>query len=224
MDFQKGDAGSLVAQIQTALISFGYLLMQQATGYFGDATETAIKNFQLAKGLEADGIVGLRTLHFLGLDFSAFQPNGKDKSIDWILPASDFGFTTYNRENGGRDQFATKATIDKILTLSAGWTKLSPVPIQYGDMSRRHGGAFPPHQTHTDGRCADARPFRLDGKALPTDCRTRGEYDGATTQMFIDYVKSVFPGTKFLFNDKTCIEKGLSRFCAGHYNHLHIIF
>ena len=40
-------------------------LNKQVDGYFGDDTEEAVKDFQRAKGLTADGVVGPKTMEKL---------------------------------------------------------------------------------------------------------------------------------------------------------------
>lgn len=60
---RKGDIGTPVTQLQRQLIAAGFKLT--ADGWFGDATETAVKALQLRAGLVADGIVGAKTLAIL---------------------------------------------------------------------------------------------------------------------------------------------------------------
>ena len=61
---RKGDQGAEVVTLQQALVELGYL--NGATdGNFGTGTETAVKNFQAASGLDADGIAGKLTLEAL---------------------------------------------------------------------------------------------------------------------------------------------------------------
>lgn len=52
----RGDSGSGVKQIQTALAAHGYQVA--ADGNFGAQTEQAVKAFQQKNGLTADGVVG----------------------------------------------------------------------------------------------------------------------------------------------------------------------
>ncbi len=54
-DLQRGDAGSTVVTLQTALIELGYL-DGEADGSFGANTETALKLLQKRNGMEQDGI------------------------------------------------------------------------------------------------------------------------------------------------------------------------
>lgn len=61
---RKGSQGREVVTLQQALAELGFL--NGATdGNFGTGTETAVKNFQSANGLEADGIAGKMTLEAL---------------------------------------------------------------------------------------------------------------------------------------------------------------
>lgn len=57
---KKGVTSSAVKTLQEQLILLGYL-KTTATGYYGSATYTAVKNFQTANGLKADGIAGTET-------------------------------------------------------------------------------------------------------------------------------------------------------------------
>jgi hypothetical protein len=60
VELKSGDKGSQVTLLQQALKSLGYLT-GKADGQFGPATEEAVKAFQRAKGLAADGVVGKAT-------------------------------------------------------------------------------------------------------------------------------------------------------------------
>ncbi len=57
---RKGDQGPDVISLQKALAELGYL-NGAADGIFGTGTMTAVKNFQTANGLAADGIAGSMT-------------------------------------------------------------------------------------------------------------------------------------------------------------------
>ena len=61
--FRAGDQGTQVAEIQGELANLGYDVV--ADGDFGPATQEAIKEFQTAKGLNADGLVGPQTYQAL---------------------------------------------------------------------------------------------------------------------------------------------------------------
>lgn len=60
----RGDAGANVVRLQELLRNAGYF-PAPTTGFFGDFTETAVQDFQHAKGLEVDGIAGFHTFQAL---------------------------------------------------------------------------------------------------------------------------------------------------------------
>ena len=61
---KKESQGSEVTALQKDLIRLGYLA-EEATGYFGNATEAAVKEVQKEYGYEADGIAGEITLSLI---------------------------------------------------------------------------------------------------------------------------------------------------------------
>jgi len=60
---QAGDTGDLVVQIQDCLVQMGFL--DEITGVYDEATVAAVKAFQKANGLTADGKCGAMTLQVL---------------------------------------------------------------------------------------------------------------------------------------------------------------
>ncbi|MCX7903837.1 MAG: N-acetylmuramoyl-L-alanine amidase [Caloramator sp.] len=64
---KKGMTGEDVRELQRALIKLGYLKTTTPTTTFGPATETAVKAFQRANNLTADGIVGKTTVDKINL-------------------------------------------------------------------------------------------------------------------------------------------------------------
>lgn len=56
-----GSKGNQVKVIQTELKNLGYFTYSKTTGYYGSITKDAVKRFQKANGLYADGIVGKQT-------------------------------------------------------------------------------------------------------------------------------------------------------------------
>ena len=61
-----GSTGNEVKQIQTRLKSWGYY-KGTVDGVYGSKTQAAVKSFQRANGLTADGIAGPKTLAAIGL-------------------------------------------------------------------------------------------------------------------------------------------------------------
>ena len=64
---RKGAKGTYVKVLQDLLNNHGYAMAVDSI--FGRATETAVKDFQTANGLKADGIVGPKTWAALGVNF-----------------------------------------------------------------------------------------------------------------------------------------------------------
>jgi len=58
---RDGDRGDNVKQLQSRLIALGFLAQGQDDGIFGQKTLDAVRKFQSASGLNADGIVGPAT-------------------------------------------------------------------------------------------------------------------------------------------------------------------
>ena len=63
-----GEQGDSVTRVQQLLNKYGYLSNSSVTGYFGEVTENAVKNFQSRNGLSADGRVGVQTMAKLTSD------------------------------------------------------------------------------------------------------------------------------------------------------------
>ena len=57
-----GDEGDTVKRVQELLIKYGYMKEGGASGYFGEVTENAVKDFQRNNGLFVDGDVGAKTM------------------------------------------------------------------------------------------------------------------------------------------------------------------
>lgn len=64
---RRGNSGIVVTELQKALNSKGANPKLPVTGFFGDLTLKAVKDFQVANHLEKDGIVGSETFKKLGV-------------------------------------------------------------------------------------------------------------------------------------------------------------
>ncbi|MDD3172425.1 MAG: peptidoglycan-binding domain-containing protein [Herbinix sp.] len=60
-----GSRGTEVTKVQSSLQTLGYYTYPKTTGYYGSVTKEAVKRFQRANGISADGIVGKKTMGIL---------------------------------------------------------------------------------------------------------------------------------------------------------------
>lgn len=70
---RRGSQGDEVADLQT-ILNARYGADLEVDGNFGKATEAAVKAFQKANGLTADGVVGAKTWKALGVSGNTNQP------------------------------------------------------------------------------------------------------------------------------------------------------
>ena len=82
----NGSRGEVVEKLQKALKNEGFY-NGSIDGVYGDGTISAVKNFQKAKGLGADGIAGAKTLKLLGIDPK--EVNGENGSGTGSYTESD---------------------------------------------------------------------------------------------------------------------------------------
>lgn len=144
-------------------------------------------------------------------------PKG-NQSVSQRLPTSGEGFTSYR---SGRMKYGTEQTIADLQTLAANWAQVSKVAISVGDISKSGGGKTSAHEGHAGGNQFDIRPFRKDGRNLPTNINDPN-YDQATTRKFLQTLKATSPSSRVLFNDPQLIREGLTQYYKGHGNHLDI--
>lgn len=78
-----GSRGDEVTRIQTKLQELG-LYTGNVDGIFGSNTQNAVKQFQRNNGLDADGIVGSKTLAALGLSSSGTSGGYSSADIDLL--------------------------------------------------------------------------------------------------------------------------------------------
>ena len=81
---RRGSSGSEVRQIQEKLKRWGYY-SGSVDGIYGSGTEKAVKKFQKANGLTADGIAGKATLNAMGITSKSSSSGGGHGSNDLNL-------------------------------------------------------------------------------------------------------------------------------------------
>lgn len=95
---KKGSSGDLVRYLQYMMNTLGYSVT--IDGIFGSGLETAVKQFQTKKGLDADGIVGLGTWKELFNDYEVpVGGTGLEKMLNIAKYERDIGFKEYNGNN-----------------------------------------------------------------------------------------------------------------------------
>lgn len=233
-----GSEGGVVLPMQKRLVSTKHLTQAQLNsgpGTFGPKTQKALQQFQLDRDIQPSGVLTDETYKALYSTMPTIpidKVHGDDTEVDALLPPSGPGYTVYNREPGGADQFGTALTVRSLQDLAATWALTHPtVLIQYGDLSRRGGGPFfnarnprkLDHKSHKDGRAVDIRPFRKDAALVPTDVN-HPSYDPALTKELVLLIRQKFPKAVILFNDPKLTSRGLTKQSPGHHNHLHVQF
>jgi len=89
---KMGSTGSEVSEIQTRLKEWGYY-NGKVDGIFGTATRNAVIKFQKSNGLEADGIVGTKTLAALGISKTNVYNSADYELLARIISAEARGET-----------------------------------------------------------------------------------------------------------------------------------
>jgi peptidoglycan hydrolase-like protein with peptidoglycan-binding domain len=223
-----GSRGSAVGGLQQRLVKLGNMTNAQVASspdIFDIQTEAALRQFQLQLGIEPSGVLTVEAYRSLLTAVPVLAPSvpASAASVDTLLPVAGRGFTTFNRDPGGADQFGRASTVLAIQTLGAAWAETHSVPIFVGDISRKGGGAFSPHSSHKDGRDVDLRPFRHNGEPGATNINDPS-YDHALTRELVVLVGRKFADVRILFNDRALVTDGLTKPFAGHDNHLHVRF
>lgn len=88
-DLRRGMSGEDVAVVQRLLKDLGFFTYPQITGYFGSVTETAVKAFQRANGLAADGIIGPITRGVMNKLLAGSTPSRGDTTSVYIVQPGD---------------------------------------------------------------------------------------------------------------------------------------
>lgn len=226
---KRGSKGKVVEGMQDRLVALGFMTAAQratGSGTFGPLTEQALKAFQRQNGIEPSGELMDETFKALRTGSPSAAPtiNTSSTTIDSVLPESGVGFTTYNRERGGADQFGRASTIQSLIKLGNAWAEIHPTtPFSVGDMSRKGGGPFPPHASHKDGRDADLRPLTKNGVNQPSNI-SDPNYSRERTTELVKLIRQLFPDVTIFFNDSQLMSSGMTRHAAGHDNHLHVRF
>lgn len=120
---QQGSSGPEVENIQSLLQNQGHLT-SSVDGIFGDLTEQAVKDFQSAQGLQADGIVGPDTANALGTPVES-----ESSSEEVIVENVD------NSNDAGTGEETAVVPSQSNASVVAAAESLLGIPYQYGAYS-----------------------------------------------------------------------------------------
>ncbi len=119
MVMQLGDYGTDVKNMQTRLAKLNYLSSANATGYFGEITEDAVKAFQKRAGLTSDGKVGGVTLTMMNSSSAkkaASAPSTKKETKTTTGSSSSSGSS--GTSSGSSSVISDKSGVEKLVALA----------------------------------------------------------------------------------------------------------
>jgi hypothetical protein len=134
-----------------------------------------------------------------------------------LLPqASGNGYYPYSSMDR---QYGTSSTIAALIRVCQKFVKKYPgLQVGIGDMSLASGAEMKPHKTHRNGRNADIRPMRQDGKMLAVSI-SDAQYSRERTKTLVEIIQADINYKSILFNDSAIT--GVTHW-EGHDNHLHV--
>jgi hypothetical protein len=180
------------------------------TGTLSGATLSAVRSFQRHASLAVTGVVDASTWRYLIGHF--------ERPV--------FGrFLCGYQVGNGPAHWATGAAIGQLRAAAISVVGKGYGPVAVGDASFEHGGDMPGHESHERGLDVDIRIMRRDER----QCRWGGNYrmavyDRTATRALIKAIRAAAPGHVKLiyFNDPVLIREGLTRWHAGHDDHIHV--
>lgn len=180
------------------------------TGTLSGATLSAVRSFQRHASLPVSGTVDASTWRYLIGHFER--------------PAFGRFICGYQVGNGPA-HWATGAAIGQVRAAAIAIAGRDDGPIAIGDASFEHGGDMPGHESHERGLDVDIRIMRRDER----QCQWGGNYrmavyDRTATRALIKAIRAAAPGhiKVIYFNDPVLIREGLTRWYAGHDDHVHV--
>ena len=120
MVMQLGDYGTDVKNMQARLAKLNYLSSANATGYFGEITEDAVKAFQKRAGLTADGKVGGVTLTMMNSSNAkkASSPPSTKKENKNTSSGGSSGSSGSSSSGGSTASASDKTGVEKLVALA----------------------------------------------------------------------------------------------------------
>ena len=183
-------------------------------GQCGRATISAIEEYQRNWRALPDGRVDVGGTTWKRLKEGQLKVRRKGYIL--LPQASGKGYYSYSPIHA---QYGTAATIASLARCCAKFAEAYPgVLVGIGDMSLADGAEMKPHKTHRNGRNADIRPLRADGKMLPVAIGD-AQYSRERTKALVSILRADTNLKSILFNDVAIT--GVTYF-EGHHNHLHV--
>lgn len=109
-----GSRGNEVKEVQTELKNLGYFTYSKATGYYGQLTKEAVKLFQRANGLPADGIVGNQTYKALKAMAARSVDEESNESSLSLMSVAEINEEKSDKSNKKIGSFDWFTTVKKI--------------------------------------------------------------------------------------------------------------
>lgn len=106
-----GSSGSEVREVQSRLKDLGYFKYPSLTGYYGNITRDAVKDFQASKGIAQDGIVGNNTRKHL---FETSTSNSSIQVSNALLKRGSRGSAVSQLQQLLKDKGYLKGLVDGI--------------------------------------------------------------------------------------------------------------
>ena len=118
MVMQLGDYGTDVKNMQTRLAKLNYLSSANATGYFGEITEDAVKAFQKRAGLSADGKVGGVTLTMMNSSSAKKAASAPSTKKETSTSGKSSSSSSSSSSSGSVSSASDKVGVEKLVALA----------------------------------------------------------------------------------------------------------
>ena len=179
-------------------------------GTLAGATLSAVRSFQRHAGLPATFTVDSATWRQLLGHFE--------------LPLFGKWMCGYQVGNGPA-HWGTGAAIGQVRAAAVSLVNRGYSRIAIGDVGFEHGGDIPGHESHERGLDVDIRIMRRDDRQCEWGGTYRmAVYDRTATRALVKAIRAAAPGhvKVIYFNDPVLIREGLTRYYAGHDDHVHV--
>jgi hypothetical protein len=188
----------------------------KADGNCGRATISAIEEYQSLWSKHHDGRVDPTGITWKYLQEGKLKI--KREGYHLLPQACGNGYYSYPADNASR-QYGTASTMAALLRISKKFSEKYPdLEIGIGDLSFANGAEMKPHKSHRNGRNADIRPLRTDGKHIGVRY-TSPDYSQERTKALVEIILADHNCRSILFNDSAI--KGVTHW-EGHDDHLHV--